>query len=56
MFIHYLFFREFDINSNSNRFNMSLTTAKRDLQYMVDEKVIKKYTEGNIKIFSANGL
>ena len=47
---------KFSYKDYSNRFNISLTTAKRDLQYMVDEKVIKKYTEGNIKIFSANGL
>ena len=47
---------KFTHKSYSERFNISLTTSKRDLQDLVDKGVIKKYTEGNVKIFSANGL
>ena len=54
MFIQYhFFFKEFGINPNSNRFNISLTTVKGDLQYMVDEKIIKKIHSRKYKnIFS----
>ncbi len=46
----------FTYKSYSEHFDVSLTTSKRDLQKMVDKSLIKKYDEGNIKMFSSNGL
>ena len=37
-------------------FEVSLTTAKRDLQDLVDKRLINKYDVDNIKTFSSNGL
>ncbi|RAP44235.1 MAG: hypothetical protein BZ135_08655 [Methanosphaera sp. rholeuAM6] len=47
---------KFTYKSYSKHFDVSLTTSKRDLQDMVNKKLIKKYDEDNVKKFSSNGL
>lgn len=47
---------KFTYKSYSEHFNISLTTAKRDLQALVDKELINKYDVDNVKTFSSNGL
>lgn len=47
---------KYTYKSYSEEFNISITTSKRDLQDLVNKKIIKKYDENNVKTFSANGL
>ena len=47
---------KFTYKSYAQHFNISLTTSKRDLQNLVDKKLINKYDVDNVKTFSSNGL
>lgn len=47
---------KFTYKSYAERFNVSLTTAKRDLQSLLDKDLINKYDVDNVKTFSSNGL
>ena len=40
----------------SEEFNVSITTSKRDLQYMVEKGLINKYENNHVKIYSLNSL
>ena len=47
---------KFTYKNYAEQFNVSLTTSKRDLQYLVEQELINKYDVDNIKTFSSNGL
>lgn len=47
---------KYTYKSYSQHFDVSLTTSKRDLQYLVDNELVNKYDVDNVKTFSSNGL
>ena len=47
---------KFTYKSYAKHFDVSLTTSKRDLQILVENKIISKYTVKGAKTFSINGL
>ena len=47
---------KFTHKSYAKHFDVSLTTSKRDLQILVENKIISKYTVKGAKTFSINGL
>ena len=47
---------KFTYKSYAQHFNVSLTTSKRDLQGLFNQKLINKYDVEGVKTFSSNGL